>query len=103
MSAASYSIFFFFLFAYKLPNLLYFFLGIYSIYRLGTLIYGKRTGIIAAFLYSVSEAVILMLADVHTDLLLTTNIIFGVWQLTEYLEKKKMLFQLFPWFYCICY
>jgi hypothetical protein len=89
MSAASYSIFGISMFAYKLPNLLYSFLGIYSVYRLGTLIYGKRTGIIAAFMYSVSEAVILMLMDVHTDLLLTTNIIFGVWQLTEYLENKK--------------
>jgi 4-amino-4-deoxy-L-arabinose transferase-like glycosyltransferase len=90
MSAASYSILGLSMFAFKLPNLLYSFLGIYSVYRLGKLIYGKNTGIIAAVMYSVSEAVILMQADVHTDLLLTTNIIFGVWQLAEYLENKKI-------------
>ncbi len=90
MSAASYSIFGISMFAYKLPNLIYSLLGIFSLYKLGTLLYGRREGLTAALMYSISVAVILMQTDVHTDLLLTTNIIFGIWQIMEYLENKKV-------------
>jgi len=79
------------MFAFKLPNLLFSFLGIYSVYRLGLLIYDRRTGIIAAIIYSTSEAFFLYNMDVHTDLLLSSNIIFGTWQLAEYLDKKRVL------------
>lgn len=74
---------------FKLPNLLFTFLGIYSTYRLGYLIYNRKTGIIAAIIYSTSEALFLYNMDVHTDTLLTANIIFGTWQLAEYLDKRK--------------
>jgi len=77
--------------AFKLPSLLLSFLGVYSVYRLGFLIFNKVTGLIAALLYLSCEAFMLYNMDVHTDLLLTTNIIFGTWQLAEYLEKKKAL------------
>ncbi len=79
------------IFAFKLPNLIYSFLGIYSTYRLGQLIYDKRTGIISAILYLSCEAFFLFNMDVHTDLLLTTNIIFSVWQFAEYLDRRKAL------------
>ncbi len=75
--------------AFKIPTLLVSLLGIYSVYRLGALIYGRRTGLIAAILYSASESVFLYLMDVHTDMLMTSNMIFGTWQLLEYLENKK--------------
>ena len=79
------------IFAFKLPNLLFTFLGIYSTYRLGLLIYNKQTGIIAALIYSTSEALFLYNMDVHTDALLTSNIIFGTWQLAEYIDKRKTM------------
>jgi 4-amino-4-deoxy-L-arabinose transferase-like glycosyltransferase len=79
------------IFAFKLPNLIYSFLGIYSTYRLGQLIYDKRTGIISALLYLSSEAFFLFNMDVHTDMLLTTNIVFSVWQFAEYLDRQKTL------------
>ena len=77
------------IFAFKLPNLFFTFLGIYSTYRLGLLIHDKQTGIIAAVLYTTCEALFLYNMDVHTDALLTSNIIFGTWQLAEYLDKRK--------------
>ncbi len=77
------------IFVFKLPNLLFTFLGIYSTYRLGLLIHDKQTGIIAAVLYATCEALFLYNMDVHTDALLTSNIIFGTWQLAEYLNKRK--------------
>jgi 4-amino-4-deoxy-L-arabinose transferase-like glycosyltransferase len=77
------------MFAFKLPTFLFSCLGIYSTYRLGLLIYDRRTGIIAAIIYSTSEALFLYSMDVHTDLLLTSNIIFGTWQLAEYIDKQR--------------
>ena len=77
--------------AFKLPVLLFTFLGIYATYRLGLLVYDKKTGAIAALIYGASEALFLYNMDMHTDALLTANIIFGAWQLAEYLEKRKPL------------
>lgn len=89
LGAISFKLFGLSIFAFKLPNLIYSFLGIYSTYRLGQLIYDKRTGLIASLLYATSEALFLYNMDVHTDILLTTNIIFSVWQLAEYIEKQR--------------
>ncbi len=75
--------------AFKIPTLLFTFLGIYATYRLGWLIFDRKTGKIAALIYAASEALFLYNMDVHTDALLTANIIIGVWQLAEYLEKRK--------------
>lgn len=77
--------------AFKLPTLLFNILGIYSTYRLGLLIYDKRTGLISALILTSSEALFLYSMDVHTDLLLTSNIVFGIWQLAEYLRKHKAI------------
>jgi hypothetical protein len=79
------------IFVFKLPTLLFTIPGIYSVYRLGLLIYDRRTGLIAALIYSSSEALFLYTMDVHTDLLLTSNIIFGTWQLAEYLKKQRFI------------
>jgi len=91
LAAISFNIFGVSIFAFKLPNLLFTFLGIYSTYRLGLLIFDKRTGIIAAIICSTSEALFLYNMDVHTDALLMSNIIFGIWQLAEYIDKRKIL------------
>jgi len=76
---------------FKLPSLLFSFLGIYSTYRLGRLVHDRATGLIAALIYGTSEALFLYNMDVHTDMLLTSNIIFAIWQLAEYIEKRRAL------------
>lgn len=91
LAAISFKIFGISIFAFKLPNLLFSILGAYSVYRLGSLIYNKRTGTIAFLMYTLSEAFFLYSMDVHTDLLLTSCVIFGTWQLAEYLENKKAM------------
>jgi 4-amino-4-deoxy-L-arabinose transferase-like glycosyltransferase len=78
-------------FSFKIPNLIYSFLGCYSLYRLGALLYDRSTGLTAALLFSTCEAFFLFNMDVHTDLLLTSNLIFGIWQFTEYINKKRIL------------
>jgi hypothetical protein len=91
LGAASFTIFGVSIFAFKLLNFIYSFLGVYSTIRLGQLVFDRRTGLIAGLLYLTSEAFFLYNMDVHTDILLTTNIIFAVWQLAEYLDKRKIL------------
>lgn len=76
---------------FKLPTLLFSFLGIYSTYRLGRLVHDRVTGLIAALVYGTSEALFLYNMDVHTDMLLTSNIIFAIWQLAEYIERRRAL------------
>jgi 4-amino-4-deoxy-L-arabinose transferase-like glycosyltransferase len=76
---------------FKLPTLLFSFLGIYSTYRLGRLVRDRETGLIAVLVYGTSEALFLYNMDVHTDMLLTSNIIFAIWQLAEYLERRRAL------------
>ena len=91
LSALFFKIFGVSIVAFKLPTLLFTILGIYSTYRLGRLLSDRKTGIIAAFLLATSEAVLLYNMDVHTDMLLTANIIFGTWQLMEFLHSGKAL------------
>jgi hypothetical protein len=76
---------------FKLPTLLFSFLGIYSTYRLGRLVHDRVTGLIAALVYGTSEALFLYNMDVHTDMLLTSNIIFAIWQLAEYIERRRAI------------
>ena len=51
----------------------------------------KLPGIVAAGIYAVSEAMFLFLMDVHTDLLLATFILTGIWLITLYLKNKNIL------------
>jgi 4-amino-4-deoxy-L-arabinose transferase-like glycosyltransferase len=77
-------------FAFKLPVLLYSGIAIYSTYRFTKLFYSNKTAKIAALILATSEFYFLFHNDIHTDSLLTANVIFSVWQLAEYFKSKKM-------------
>ncbi len=89
LGAISFKIFGYYNWAYKLPTILFSLLGVYSIFRLGKLLYDKTTGKLAALVFCTSEMCFLYNVDVHTDALLTANVIFGIWQLMEFLQFKK--------------
>lgn len=76
--------------SYKLFAVLYSFAGFWFTYKLGKVLYSKRTGLLAAVLLMSSEVYFLFTMDVHTDLLLQTNITLAIWQLAEYLKSKKI-------------
>ncbi len=76
---------------FKIPTLLIAILGIYATYRLAVLIFNENIGRLAALLYSANEAIFLLSNDVHTDLIMSSILIFGTWQLAEYLDKRKIL------------
>jgi len=89
LGALSFRLFGMSILAFKLSTILFLFLGLFSLYRLGSILYNSQTGAIAALLFATCEGVFLFSMDVHTDLILTSNIIFGTWQLTEFLIKKR--------------
>jgi hypothetical protein len=78
-------------FAYKLPAILVAILGIYSTYRFAKHWYSKQTAVFAALILATSQAMFLMVNDIRTDVILLGFTMFAVWQLTEYLEKRKWL------------
>ncbi len=88
-SALSYYIFGVTAFAYKLPSLLFSIAGVWATYRLGTRLYNKETGRLAALLLASAQAFMLACMDVRMDAILTSCIILSVWQLVESVTEKK--------------
>ena len=78
-------------FGYKFFPVLYGFFGVFCVYKLGESLYSKPVGKIAALLLSFSEIYYLYSVDVHTDIVLLSNMAFALWQLHAYLKNKKTL------------
>lgn len=76
--------------AYKLPALLVLIFGVYSTYRLALIWYNDEIAKMAAALLACSNAYFLMTNDVRTDGMLTSFIIYAVWQLVAYDKNKKL-------------
>ena len=70
--------------AYKLASFLFSILGIISTYKLGHLLYNKRIGFTAAIILGTTQAFFLFNHDVRTDTILTSAVIFAVWQITSF-------------------
>jgi 4-amino-4-deoxy-L-arabinose transferase-like glycosyltransferase len=77
-------------FAYKLPSLLAAILGVYSLYRFTKIWYKKEVALISALILASCQAMFLMTNDVRTDTMLLGFVTFSVWQLSEYLQYKKV-------------
>ena len=89
LCAFSYKIFGVTTFAYKFPSFLFTLLGIYSVYRLGEILYSNEIGKLSALILASSFAFILANNDVRMDAILTACIAFASWQLVEFIQQKK--------------
>ena len=78
-------------FSFRLPSLLFTILGAFSTYKLGKIYYNKETGLLAAIILTSSQAWFLINHDPRTDSILAGAVIFGVWQVVEYLRYQKAL------------
>ena len=78
-------------FSFKLPVLLYSLIAVYSTYRFAQIYYAKKTAVLASVLLATSEFYFLFHNDIHTDCLLTANVIFSVWQFALYFQTKKTI------------
>jgi 4-amino-4-deoxy-L-arabinose transferase-like glycosyltransferase len=84
LSAMSFKIFGVSNFAYKLPSFLVTLLGVYSIVKLGNLLYGKPIGRIAGLMYYTTQAMFLINHDVRTDTILVGFIAFASYHLLKW-------------------
>ena len=91
LCAFSYKIFGVTTFAYKLPSFLFSIAGVYSVYRLGKILFNAETGKLAALIIASSFSFILANNDVRMDAILTASIAFASWQGIAFIENKKII------------
>ncbi len=77
-------------FVYRLPAMLFTLLGVYSVYRLGCLIYNSRSAVLASLIFYSSQAIFTITHDVRTDTILISTIVFSVWQIYFHLISNKL-------------
>ncbi len=78
-------------FSFKLPVLLYSLIAFYSTYRFASVFYEKKVAKLAALMLASCEFYFLFHNDIHTDVVLTANVIFAMWQLAEYFNNRRLL------------
>ena len=90
MAALSFKVFGVHDWAYRIPGILATFLGAYSCFGLGKLLYNTDVGKFAALIYLTCQTIVLGAIDVRTDAVLTGFTIFSIWHLVGYIEKKSV-------------
>ncbi len=75
---------------YKLPSMLFAFLGIYSTYKFSEIFYSQKVARLAAFMMASSQAIFLTTNDVRTDTILCSNIIFASWQMVLFIKNNSL-------------
>jgi 4-amino-4-deoxy-L-arabinose transferase-like glycosyltransferase len=94
LAAISYKIFGVNEVAYKLPSFLISIGGLYSLYKLGSLLYNQETGRLTALILGTAFAFVISLSDVRMDAILVAAICFACWQLIETVVHKR-------WYYIV--
>jgi len=84
LSALSFKLFGIHNWSFKLPSILFGFLGVYSTYRLTEKLTHQKTAIYSAIILCTSVAFCQMTYDTRTDTLLMGAVIFAAWQLYEF-------------------
>jgi len=90
LAAFSYSLFGLYDWAYRIPAVLATFLGAYSCYGLGSALYTRNTGRMAALIFMSAQTIVLSVIDVRTDAVLTGFAVFAIWQLYRYLKEGTL-------------
>ncbi|MDC6352557.1 glycosyltransferase family 39 protein [Zeaxanthinibacter sp. PT1] len=90
LAALSYKLFGLHDWAYRIPAILVTFLGAYSCYGLGKLLYRREVGWLASLIFLSAQTIVLSGIDVRTDAVLTGFTVFALWQLATYLETSSL-------------
>lgn len=89
LASLSYKLFGVNAFAYKFPSFLFAAGGVYAVYRLGDLLYDKKTGRLASLLAASSAAMLMSVNDVRMEAILTAGIALAAWQGFALLQQSK--------------
>lgn len=76
---------------YKAGILLVSLFGVYATYRLGALLYDRKTGQLAAFFWITSLGYVHFHNDIHTDTLLVVPVMVAIWQFAAWIKTKREL------------
>ena len=90
LAALSYKIFGITHWAYRIPALLFTWVGALYTHRLAKYFYGRKIGHMAALVFLSSQAIILSNHDVRTDAVLTGATIFALYHFVKYLDRKTI-------------
>ncbi len=91
LTAMSYKIFGVGNIAYRLPSLFFAAITVLSTYRFSKLFYSEHIARMATLMLASTYAFFMLTNDVRTDTLLVGSVMFSVWQLTSYLQNRKMI------------
>ncbi len=89
LSALSFKLFGVANWSYKLPSILFAFLGMYSTYRFAKLYYPDVVARTAGLMFGGSVAFLLMTNDVRTDTILTASVITAIWLGSAWMEQRR--------------
>lgn len=89
LSALSFKVFGVHNWSYKLPSILFAFLGLFATYRFALLHYGKGIASTAALMFGSSAAFLLMTNDVRCDTILTGSVITAIWLGSAWMERRR--------------
>ena len=89
LSALSFKLFGVYNWSYKLPSILFAFLGILATYRFSVLHYTKEIARTAALMFGGSAAFLLMTNDVRCDTILTGSVITAIWLGSAWIEQRR--------------
>ena len=89
-SALSFKVFGINTFAHRLPAVIFALVSVVSTYRLTRHLSDKTTAKIAALILATAEGFILSINDARMETPLSAAIIFGLWHLVVYIDKKKI-------------
>lgn len=89
VSASSFKLFGVHNWSYKLPSILFAFLGVYATFRFARLYYSEEVARTAALMFGASAAFVLMTNDVRTDTILTASVITAIWLGAAWLEQRR--------------
>lgn len=90
-SALSFKIFGINTFAHRLPAVIFALVSILSTYKLTRHLSGKTTAKIAALMLATAEGFILSINDARMETPLAAAIIFGLWHMIVYIDKRKLV------------
>jgi 4-amino-4-deoxy-L-arabinose transferase-like glycosyltransferase len=76
-------------FAHRFPALIFALISVYSTYKLTSYLTNKTTAKIAAIMLGTAQAFVLSITDARMETPLTAAVIFSLWQLIVYVDKKK--------------
>jgi 4-amino-4-deoxy-L-arabinose transferase-like glycosyltransferase len=78
-------------FAFRLPSFLATLVCLYATYRLGTLLYTKKTGMVATIILASSCWFVLACNDPRLDAILTACILCAIWQMVLLVSNNRLL------------